>query len=241
MHFAPESPSGFAIFGETKRTRRTTLPTLTKKLITLLSIIGLAAMLSACESGSSTTGGGTTEARTISLDGKTSSSTDDDTATTTTDNSAALLESEEQEFTSTKSSKARGNVNLTFRQTAQPCSSCGIWFDSMKLVVEHSSGTYTSPTKTGRLLIKKSSGLQQSFAANLSSIPAGATIQRATLYMKLNSHEGLAGSDNGSVLSVSDGGKHVRNITASGDMKGRGYSKSNPNVPIDFTAYVKGL
>ena len=212
--------------------------TSTKKIITLLSIIGLTVMLSACESGSSTTGIGTTEARTINLDGKTSSSTSDDDAT---DNSAALLETPEQEFTPTSSSKARGNVNLTFKQTVQPCSSCGIWFDSMQLVVEHSGGTYTSPTKSGRLLVKKSSGLQQRFAADLSAIPAGATIQRATLYMRLNPHEGLAGSDNGSVLAVYDGRKRVRNITASGDMKGRGYSKSNPNVPIDFTAYVKGL
>lgn len=218
------------------------MPTLTKKLITLLSIIGLATLLSACDSGSSTTGVGASEARTatVSLDGKTSSSTSSDSNTTTASSSTTNAVELEEE-TVAASSKARANVNLTFRQTTQACSSCGIWFDSMQLVVQHSGGTYTSPTKSGRLLIKQSSGLTQRFTANLSSIPAGATIQRATLYMRLNTHEGLAGSDNRSVLSVSDGSRHVRNITASGDMKGRGYSKSNPNVPIDFTAYVKSL
>jgi hypothetical protein len=215
-----------------------------------MSIIGLAVLLSACESGSSTTGGGTTERRSVvNLDTRDSSAESSEDSST---DSATESASKSTAQTSTvaaapapaavkSTNRARRNVHLTFKQTVQACSSCGIWFDSMQMVIEYAGGTYTSPTKSGRLLVKKSSGLQQNFSADLSSIPAGATIQRATLYMRLNTHEGLAGSDNGSVLAVYDGGKHVRNITASGDMKGRGYSKSNPNVPIDFTAYVNSL
>jgi len=57
--------------------------------------------------------------------------------------------------------------------------------------------------------------------------------------MLLNTHEGIAGSDNSSVINVKDcSGGFVRTITAKHDIKGAGYSKSNPNVPIDFTAYA---
>ena len=62
--------------------------------------------------------------------------------------------------------------------------------------------------------------------------------------MKLNTHEGIANSDNSSVITVYDcssgsQGAVVRTITAAQDIKGKGYSKANPNVPIDFTAYAK--
>lgn len=137
------------------------------------------------------------------------------------------------------------NFSLLFLQDVQPCASCGIWFDSAELVVNYtgSNKPYTF-RQNGNLLIKQSSGKQGRFQTSLASIPAGSAITKATLYMRLNSHEGIAGSDNSSVISVYDfsGGSRgplVRKITASGDIKGAGYSKSNPNVPIDFTAYAK--
>ena len=137
------------------------------------------------------------------------------------------------------------NFSLLFLQDVQPCASCGIWFDSAELVVTYagSNKPYTY-RKNGGLLIKQSSAKQGRFQTTLASIPAGSAITKATLYMRLNSHEGIAGSDNSSVISVYDfsGGSRgplVRKITASGDIKGAGYSKSNPNVPIDFTAYAK--
>lgn len=53
----------------------------------------------------------------------------------------------------------------------------------------------------------------------------------------------LANSDSTGVITVYDNssgqkGGVVRTITAAGDIKGRGYSKSNPTVPIDFTGYA---
>lgn len=62
--------------------------------------------------------------------------------------------------------------------------------------------------------------------------------------MSLNTHEGIANSDNKSVIEVYDyssgsKGDYVRSITAAGDIKGSGYDKSNPHVPIDFTSYAK--
>ena len=59
--------------------------------------------------------------------------------------------------------------------------------------------------------------------------------------MRLNTAEGIANSDNSSVIEVYDNptGAFIRRITAAQDIKGKGYSKSNPNVPIDFTAYTK--
>lgn len=137
------------------------------------------------------------------------------------------------------------NFSLLFLQDVQPCASCGIWFDSAELVVNYtgSNKPYTA-RQNGNLLIKQSSGKQGRFQTSLASIPAGSAITKATLYMRLNSHEGIAGSDNSSVISVYDfsggsKGSLVRKITASSDIKGAGYSKSNPNVPIDFTAYAK--
>ncbi|MEE4250241.1 MAG: hypothetical protein V2I38_06605, partial [Alcanivoracaceae bacterium] len=37
-----------------------------------------------------------------------------------------------------------GKFSLVFSQTVMSCGSCGIWFDSANLVIEHSSGTFTS-------------------------------------------------------------------------------------------------
>jgi hypothetical protein len=141
-------------------------------------------------------------------------------------------------------STGTGKFSLAFYQTVMPCSSCGIWFDSAKLVIEHSSGTLSS-SQSGSLLIKKTRG-PGSFYADISSIPASSTIRKATLIMSLNAHEGIANSDNRSVIEVYDKssgsrGNLVRTITATRDIKGRGYSKSNPNVPIDFTNYAKQM
>ena len=131
-----------------------------------------------------------------------------------------------------------GKFSLVFSQTVMSCGSCGIWFDSAKLIIEHSEGTLTS-SQSGSLLIKKTRG-SGSFNADLSAIPASATIQNATLIMSLNAHEGIANSDYTSVIDVYDNlGNFVRTITARDDIRGKGYSKGNPNVPIDFTDYAR--
>lgn len=138
----------------------------------------------------------------------------------------------------------RGRFSLEFEMTYQSCDSCGIWFDSAQLVIVHSAGRFTA-RQSGSLLIKRSPYRQGRFVADLSSIPASATIKSATLYMLLNSHEGIANSDRSSKIAVNgyvNGSKRfVREISAARDIKGRGYSKSNPNVPIDFTAYARQL
>ena len=147
---------------------------------------------------------------------------------------------------STGSSSSGGKrlpFNLVFDQTYQACASCGIWFDSVQLVVKHSAGTYTSP-KSGSMLVKARPYSQGRFKADLSSIPENATIHSATLYMRLHPHEGIANSDNSSVITAYDvnGPKtKVRDISARHDIKGKGYNKGNPNIPVDFTKYTQQL
>lgn len=155
----------------------------------------------------------------------------------------AAAKSEAAPQTASTAAAGSNNFALLFQQTKQTCADCGVWFDSAQLVVNHSAGTYTHK-KTGRLLIKQSSGRTVLFAANLSSIPPSATINNATLYMRLNTHEGIANSDYSSVIEVYDfssgrKGPLVKTITAAKDIKGKGYSKANPNVPIDFTDYAR--
>lgn len=148
----------------------------------------------------------------------------------------------EQSAPATTASK---NFSLLFEQTTQTCADCGVWFESAELVIQY-SGDNSKPYKhfqAGNLLIKQASGKIGRFEADLSSIPASAEITQATLYMLLDPDEGIANSDNTSVIAVYDnsGGQRgglVRTITAAEDIKGRGYSKANPNVPIDFTAYA---
>jgi len=135
-----------------------------------------------------------------------------------------------------------GNFSLIFEMTHQSCDSCGIWFDSARLVIEHSEGTFTA-SQSGSLLIKQSPYRQGRFSAQISGIPPSATINSAILNMTLNSAEGIANSDSSGVITVYDNssgrkGDVVRTITAAGDIKGKGYSKSNPTVPIDFTGYA---
>jgi hypothetical protein len=147
--------------------------------------------------------------------------------------------------TTSSTQKGSGNFNLLFVQTKQSCASCGIWFDSAELVITHSQGTFTR-FQSGSLLIKQSPSRQGRFQADISSIPASATIKSATLYMNLNRKEGIANSDNSSVIAVYDyssgrRGALVRYITARGDIKGRGYSKAKPRVPINFTSYAQQI
>ncbi len=137
------------------------------------------------------------------------------------------------------------NFSLLFEQTTQTCADCGVWFESAELVVRY-TGDNNQPYRKfqqGNLLIKQSSGRVGRFEADLSAIPASSTITQATLFMLLDRDEGIANADNTSVIAVYDfssgtRGGLIRNITAAQDIKGSGYSKANPNVPIDFTAYA---
>ncbi len=136
----------------------------------------------------------------------------------------------------------KGDFNLVFEMSYQSCSSCGIWFDSAKLVIAHSQGEFTA-RQSGSLLIKEAPYSQGRFNADISSIPPSSTIQSAILYMLLNTDEGISNDDFTSSISVYGdiGGSrtYIREITARDDIKGRGYSKANPNVPIDFTDYAR--
>jgi hypothetical protein len=159
-----------------------------------------------------------------------------------TANQQAATEQEETTEAASTASRGSYDFNLRFIQTVQPCASCGIWFDSAELVVQFTSSNKPfRKVQRGNLLIKQASGSVGRFQANLSSIPASAVISRATLNMRLNTAEGIANSDNSSVIEVYDvpTGAFVRRITAAADIKGKGYSKANPTVPIDFTAYTK--
>jgi hypothetical protein len=137
-----------------------------------------------------------------------------------------------------------GDFNLVFEQSFQSCASCGIWFDSAELVIEHSEGRF-SARRSGSLLIKEAPYHQGRFKADISAIPPSADIHSATLYMHLNRHEGISNDDFTSSLSVFgyvDGSlEYIREITAQHDIKGRGYSKANPVVPIDFTDYARRI
>lgn len=136
------------------------------------------------------------------------------------------------------------NFSLVLEQSYQSCDSCGIWFDSAELIVKHEWGTYRS-SQRGNLLVKKEPYHKGQFVANLNAIPDGATIYSAILYMRLNAVEGISNDDFRSTLSVygrlNGSLVYLREITARDDIKGRGYSKANPVVPIDFTAYARRL
>lgn len=139
----------------------------------------------------------------------------------------------------------RGEFHLLIDQTHMACGACGLYFDSGELVINHSSGRYTADQQ-GSLLIKKGPYRQGSFRADTRSIPPEADIYDATLYMRLNKHEGIAGVDHSSEYVVKgyvDGRLvHVMDIHAQRDIKGRGYSKgSNPVVPFDVTDYARRL
>jgi hypothetical protein len=125
------------------------------------------------------------------------------------------------------------------------------------------------PDNLHSMLIKSSPKRNGLFKCDISDIPVNATITKATLYLHIHTHEGLAGADNSSVLWVhqcaqqdwdwqyvnwtnyaqgkawntigGDFGVKIRELRAKEDMKDRGFSKSNPDCNFDFTDYVKGL
>ena len=191
----------------------------TSKFLNLVAVSTLALLLSACsgdELEKLTSSGGGSEA--------TSSATSDSTSSTASRNS--------------------NDFSLVFDQKYQACSDCGIWFDSAELVLVTDKGTFRF-NQSGSMLIKQNPFRRGFFRANLSAVPKDARIQSATLYMHLNHHEGIANSDKASIISVSgyvNGSlQYVRDITAAGDIKGRGYSKANPSVPFDFTQFARRL
>lgn len=201
----------------------------TRTISTLLPIGILALVLSACGGGSSSTGGaGSGSTYAARGDGGA-------TAPSTASTSAPVP---------APTSGIRGEFYLVFEQSYQSCASCGIWFDSAELVIEHDRGTFTAG-QVGSLLIKQAPYSQGIFRANIDSIPRVADIRSATLYMRLNGAEGISNDDFTSRLSVQgivQGNlEYLREITAQDDIKGRGYSKANPVVPIDFTEYAKRL
>ena len=199
------------------------------KISTLLPIGILALALSACGGGSSSTGAAGNES------GSTYAARGDGAATTPSTESTPAPPA---------ATSGRGDFSLVFEQTYQSCASCGIWFDSAELVIEHDRGTFRS-SQVGSLLIKQSPYHQGTFRASIAGVPRVADIRTATLYMRLNLHEGISNDDNTSTLAVygyANGNlEYIRDITAQYDIKGRGYSKANPVVPIDFTEFAKRL
>jgi hypothetical protein len=154
------------------------------------------------------------------------------------DDSPAVVDNQVGGSYGTTSSKL---FKLEFQQTSLPCASCGWLFDSLQLVVKHSQGKFV---KNGKgFLVKKGGNRNGHFSADLSSIPSAATIDSATLYMRFNTHEGIAREDNSSRVVVfgwvDDKKTLVKNLTTQKDVKGKGYSKANPNMPVDFTVYAK--
>jgi hypothetical protein len=189
----------------------------------------LALALTACGGGSSSTGAAGNES------GSTYAARGDE---------ATTVPSTESTPAPPAPSSGRGEFSLVFEQTYQSCASCGIWFDSAELVIEHDRGTFRS-SQVGSLLIKQSPYFQGTFRASIAGVPRVADIRNATLYMRLNLHEGISNDDFTSTLAVYGyaGGnlEYIRDITAQYDIKGRGYSKANPVVPIDFTEYAKRI
>jgi hypothetical protein len=187
---------------------------------------------------------------------------------------------------------------LIWRQTEQACDGCGIWFDwehaqanKPRLVVEYilDGQTHTRVWQHGNaeagdaaaltllpngsvmehaMLIKQTPARHGLFWADLSDLDENAQIQSATLRLHIESAEGLANSDNSSVIQAhacgqpfdpdtvnwnqaragqpwttpgGDFGPLVHAFSAGADMHGRGYSKANPNIPFDFSGHVQGL
>ena len=130
---------------------------------------------------------------------------------------------------------------LELRQTYLQCPGCGWLFDSTKLVVEHTAGTLT---KTGPgMLVKQGGNRIGQIDFDLSSIPANARINKATLWMVFNRREGIANGDKSSVVKVygwiNNKKVLVRTLNAATDIKDRGYNKVNNNVPFDYTEYAR--
>lgn len=126
--------------------------------------------------------------------------------------------------------------------TTQFGSSGGWWFDSAVLDIQYDGNKSFQHHSGEAIHIKKSPHKVGRFVADLSSIPCDKSIDRATLTMTLNKQEGIANSDQVGSVEVRDGNtkEFVRNITAAGDIHGKGYQKyTNPRVKVDFTAYAR--
>ena len=132
---------------------------------------------------------------------------------------------------------------LELKQTVLPCGGCGWLIDSTELVIKHEQGTFRKkgPSKFVIKLGQKAPIVNIDF----SSIPTSSAIKSADFYMVFNVHEGIANADYKSVVEaygwINNKRELVRTLYASKDIKDRGYSKANPRVPFDFTAYAKKL
>lgn len=188
--------------------------------------------------------------------------------------------------------------NIILQQTVQACDSCGIWFDwqggqsdKPRLVVEyeHVGQTHTAEYQHGldgmdnahsiyltpggagdkhSMLIKQVPIRHGLFRADMSDIPAEATILVAALHLHINTDEGLAYQDHSSVLAVhacdrawdwdqitwtsyasgqawtqegGDFGPLIREIRAEEDLHAAGFDKAHPDASFDFTAHVQQL
>ena len=231
-----------------------------KKIVMLLSIIGLMAVLQACEQGTSSTGGGSSTAQVLDLTDDEHAAEEDalkEDAGLVADTGSKGVSTDPEEVVDSPAPEAavavaaalekepRGEFHLLMDQTHLACSQCGLNFDSAELVIEHSEGTFKA-YQSGSLHIKSGPYRQGRFRADISSIPPTATILRATLYKRLNKREGIASVDHSSEFVVKgyvNGSLiHVKNFDIQHDIKGRGYSKGlKPVVPFDYTEYAKKL
>ena len=135
-------------------------------------------------------------------------------------------------------------VRFEFRQTVMHCpEECVFLFDSIKLIIETDKGTVER--EGPRFVVREDAGIVGSAEWDISEIPAGATIQKATLWMEFDQAEGIAGADETSVMEVYGfyQGQPVliRTLHAGNDIKAKGYSKSNPLMPVDFTSYMRNI
>ena len=188
--------------------------------------------------------------------------------------------------------------NIIMKTTAQWGSECGFWFSDQgvqankpKLVIEYSQngqkgtksyqhglngmqnafGYYIGPLDPDPkhdIFTKKRPARNGLFWCDISDIPIGAAITKATLHLHIHTKEGFCGGDVISVISVHEGlkkwnwdfanwnqyddgkpwdtsggdfGPFIREIRAKEDITDRGFKKGNPNADFDFTEYVKKL
>ena len=242
-----------------------------KKTLVLLSMVGLLASLQACEDASSTSGGGGTAPQLVDLTDTSSVENESNTgnatggeakavASVSSDGSKAATEvtpdtepspaeiatDEIQTAAATEvRTEPRGEFHILIDQSHMACHSCGLNFDSAELIIDHSAGRYKH-FQGGGLYIKLGPYRQARFRADLSSIPPEAEIIKATLHMRLNTHEGHANADNESEFVVKGYVKgsliHIKDFDMRNDIRGRGYQKAmNPVVPFDYTRYAKML
>jgi len=127
-----------------------------------------------------------------------------------------------------------GNLSFSFTQTSMPCAGCGWLFSSSKLVV---TGTSGSASASGPGFLVKVGRGSPTVKFDISKSSVG-TVTSARLYLTFHTGEGIANGDYSSVVKVYGNGGHIATYTA-GQVKGLGYSKSNPNFNFDVTSFVK--